>query len=145
MKERITMIAKFNTLPRGHALAASLFAGLAFITLTGPRNAGIAAEPGNNPARKATSTGTPGWSLQEKLNLAEAGNQWAIYDLWDAYYRGNHGVQPNPAEADKWLARLLPGLWVVRFEPIDDFTPANPGEFLGRIHQYSSSRSGQTN
>lgn len=87
----------------------------------------------------------PGWSLQEKLNLAEAGNQWAIYDLWDAYYRGNHGIEPNPTEADKFLTQLVRDLWVVRFEPVDDFAPANPGEFLGRIHQYSSCRSGQTN
>src|SRR5208282_6081032 len=85
------------------------------------------------------------WSLQQKLKMAEAGNQWAAYDLWDAYYRGNHGIQPNPAKADKWLGQLVQDVWVVRFEPVDDFAPTNPGEFLGRIHQYSSSRSGQTN
>lgn len=35
------------------------------------------------------------------------------------------------------------GVWAVRFEPVDDFSPKTPGEFLGRIHQYSTSRSGQ--
>ena len=141
MKERINMIAKFQYTNRGRALAVGLFAGLALIALTGPQEGGVAAESKANPK----STGTPGWSLQEKLNLAEAGNQWAVYDLWDAYYRGNHGVQPDPGEADKWLAKLVADLWVVRFEPIADFMPTNPGEFLGRIHQYSSCRSGQTN
>jgi beta-lactamase regulating signal transducer with metallopeptidase domain len=143
MKERISMIAKFPDKHRGRALAICLFAGLALIALTGPQDGGIAAESKTN--RKASGAGTPGWSLQEKLDLAEAGNQWAAYDLWDAYYRGNHGVQPDPDKADKWLGKLVHDLWVVRFEPIDDFAPTNPAEFLGRIHQYSSSRSGQTN
>jgi beta-lactamase regulating signal transducer with metallopeptidase domain len=143
MKERISMIAKFHNTHRERALAVGLFAGLALIALTGPRDGSIAAESKAN--QKPSGTGTPGWSLQEKLNLAEAGNQWAAYDLWDAYYRGNHGVQPDPAAADKWLGKLVCDLWVVRFEPIGDFTPTNPGEFLGRIHQYSSCRSGQTN
>lgn len=143
MKERISMIAKFQSTNRGRALAVALFAGLALIAATGPQDGSIAAESKAN--QKSSGTGTPGWSLQEKLNLAEAGNQWAAYDLWDAYYRGNHGVQPDPGEADKWLAKLVADLWVVRFEPIHDFMPINPGEFLGRIHQYSSCRSGQTN
>jgi hypothetical protein len=34
---------------------------------------------------------------------------------------------------------------VVRFEPTDDFAPANPGEFLGKIDQHASSHSGQHN
>jgi len=143
MKERISMIAKFHNTHRGRALAVGLFAGLALIALTGPRDGSIAAESKAN--QKPSATGTPGWSLQEKLNLAQAGNQWAAYDLWDAYYRGDHGIQPDPAEAEKWLEKLVRDLWVVRFEPIGDFTPTNPGEFLGRIHQYSSCRSGHTN
>jgi beta-lactamase regulating signal transducer with metallopeptidase domain len=157
MKERIRMIAKFQYSHRGRMLALALFVGLALVALTGPQSGGIGAEPGSNPAQpaggpsqkqdaqKGPETGTPGWSLQEKLDLAQAGNQWAVYDLWDAYYRGNHGVQPDPDKADKWLKELVRDLWVVRFEPVNDFEPTNPGEFLGRIHQYSSSRSGQTN
>jgi len=143
MKERIRMIAKFDSTPRGRVLAVSLFAGLALIALTGPQSDSVAADP--TAKQKGSGAGKPGWSLQEKQNLAEAGNQWAAYDLWDAYYRGNHGIQPDPAEADKWLGKLISDLWVVRFEPIDDFMPSSPGEFLGRIHQYSSCRSGQTN
>ena len=29
------------------------------------------------------------------------------------------------------------GVWAVRFEPVGDFAPRTPGEFLGRIHIYS--------
>jgi hypothetical protein len=79
------------------------------------------------------------------VRLVQAGNEWAVYDLWHAYHRGNHGVQADPAQADKWLGMLVRNLWVVRFEPIDDFAPKDPGEFLGRINQHSPCRSGQTN
>jgi RNA polymerase sigma-70 factor (ECF subfamily) len=85
------------------------------------------------------------WNLQEKLKMAEAGNQWAAYDLWDAYYRGNHGVPPDPAQANKWLGKLVQNVWVVRFEPVNDFAPTNPGEFLDHINQNASSYSGRTN
>jgi Antirepressor regulating drug resistance, predicted signal transduction N-terminal membrane component len=153
MKERITMIAKFHKTERGLALALCLLAGLGVVTLTDAQSgrngsSGDARSGASQPLQLTQNnkgTGTPGWSLQEKLNLAETGNQWAIYDLWDAYYRGKHGIQPDPAQADKWLGQLVQNLWVVRFEPVGDFAPGNPGEFLGRINQYSSSRSGRTN
>jgi beta-lactamase regulating signal transducer with metallopeptidase domain len=153
MKERITMIAKFHKTERGLALAICLLAGLGLVTLTdaqsGRNGANAEARSGASQplqlAQNSKENGTPDWSLQEKLNLAESGNQWAIYDVWDAYYRGRHGIQPDPAQADKWLAALVQNLWVVRFEPVGDFAPSNPGEFLGRINQYSPSRSGRTN
>jgi len=85
------------------------------------------------------------WDLQQKLKMAEAGNKWAVYDLWDAYHRGNHGIQPDPAQAHKWLGELVQDVWVVRFEPVGDFAPTNPGEFLGRIDQHASPHSGRTN
>jgi len=147
MKERISMIAKFHKTDRGLALAVSLFAGLALVTLTDAQNVGNPAT--SNPAARATNAETAAagntWDLQQKLKMADAGNQWAVYDLWDAYSRGNHGIQPDLAKADKWLGKLVQDVWVVRFEPVDDFAPTDPGEFLARIHQYSSSRSGQTN
>jgi beta-lactamase regulating signal transducer with metallopeptidase domain len=153
MKERITMIAKFHKTERGLAPAICLLAGLGVVTLTdaqsGGNGGGADARRGAGQplqlAQNNQATGTPGWSLQEKLNLAESGNQWAVYDLWDAYYRGKHGIKPDPAQADKWLVELVQNLWVVRFEPVGDFAPSNPGEFLGRINQYASSRSGRTN
>jgi hypothetical protein len=84
-------------------------------------------------------------SLQQKVKLAEAGNKWATYDLWDAYAHGKHGVQVDAAQARKWLADLVQDVWVVRFEPVGDFAPSNPGEFLSRINQSSTCRSGKTN
>jgi RNA polymerase sigma factor (sigma-70 family) len=85
------------------------------------------------------------WNLQHKLKLAEAGNQQAAFALWDAYYRGNHGVQPDPVEANKWLGKFVQGLWVVRFEPANGFEPANATELLGRIQQHAFLQSGLTN
>jgi beta-lactamase regulating signal transducer with metallopeptidase domain len=145
MKERITMIAKFHKTERGLALAVCLLAGLGVVTLTDAQTGRNGASQPLQLAENNKGTGTPGWSLQEKLNLAESGNQWAVYDLWDAYYRGEHGIQPDPTQADKWLGELVQNLWVVRFETVGDFAPSNPGEFLGRINQYSPSRSGRTN
>jgi len=141
MKERVTMIARFDSTKRGLALAVSIFAGLALVTLTDAQTGG---QPQKQPAQKGSTGGTPGWSLQEKLDLAQGGNSWAAYDLWDAYYRGNHGIQPDPTQADKWLAEVIKDLWVVKFEPTGDFVPTNPGEFLGRINEHSQCRSGQT-
>ena len=145
LKERIVMIAKFGRTNRGLALAVALIAALTLVTLTDAQNR--ANTPGRAPmqlAQQSTQTGAPGWSLQEKLDLANAGNQWAMYDLWDAYYRGKHGIKPDPAQADKWLGQLVQDLWVVRFEPVGDFTPANAGEFLARINKNSQCRSGRT-
>jgi beta-lactamase regulating signal transducer with metallopeptidase domain len=144
MKERITMIARFDKTNRGVALAVSLFAGLALVTLTDAQKSGNAAgsEP---PAGAATSEAGKRWDLEQKLRLAEAGNKWAVYDLWDVYARGKHGVQPDAAQANKWLGQLVQDVWVVRFEPVDNFAPTGPAEFLARINQHSPSRSGQTN
>ena len=66
------------------------------------------------------------WSVDQKTKMAESGNQWAAYELWEAYYRGKHAVQPDPLKADKWLGELVKNLWVVRFEPTGDFAPATP-------------------
>jgi hypothetical protein len=113
-------------------LAISYLAGLMVGALIVTQNRAVAAT-GNQ------------WNLQEKVQAAEAGNQWAAYDLWDAYHRGKHGVKAESAQADKWLGKVVNGVSVVRFEPVGNFAPANPGEFLGRIHQYCTSRSGETN
>jgi hypothetical protein len=140
MKERISMIAKFRRTSGVPALAGVLFIGLGLATLTDAQTQVAQQAAKAHPAEAGNK-----WDLQQKLKMAEAGNKWAAYELWEAYYRGNHGVLPDPAQADKWLGGLVEDAWVVRFEPIDDFAPTTPGEFLARIHQYSSSRSGQTN
>ncbi len=80
----------------------------------------------------------------DQLKMAQAGNKWAAYGLWDSYYRGKHGVKPDAAKADKWLQEFVQNVWVVRFEPTNDFTPASPQEFLERINHYAQSYSGKT-
>ncbi|HEV2435900.1 MAG TPA: hypothetical protein VG077_07870 [Verrucomicrobiae bacterium] len=44
-------------------------------------------------------------------------------------------TQPQPAKMDKPDASK--GVWAVRFEPVGDFSPRTPGEFLARIPIYS--------
>ncbi len=96
---------------------------------------------------KKTETAEAGkkWDEQQQVKMAEAGNQWAAYGLWDSYYRGKNGIKPDPAKADKWLREFLQNVWVVRFEPVDDFKPATASEFLARLHQYAHTGSGKTN
>ncbi len=89
------------------------------------------------------SSQEPLWSLAQKLKMAEAGDQFVPYELWDAYYRGKHGIQPDPVQADKWLKQFVQALWVVRFEPVEGFAPTGPGEFLARINQHFPPRSGK--
>ena len=81
---------------------------------------------------------------QQYLEKAKGGDQWAVFWLWDSYYRGNNGIKPDPAKADKWLHEFVQKVWVVRFEPVDDFTPASPQEFLERVNQYGHTSSGRT-
>lgn len=129
LKERIRMITQFHKSNRGLAVAALLFIGLGLITLTD-------AQSGDTTAASTYE--------QQQQKMADGGNKWAAYRLWDAYYRGTHGVKPDAAKADKWLREFVQNVWVVRFEPVDDFKPANPREFLGRIEQYAHSYSGET-
>ncbi len=135
MKERIKMIAKFHETERGLVLALALLAGLALVTLTDAQTP--------SPSASGASNDKEHWDLQQTAKLAEAGDDWAAYDLWDSYQRGKHGLTPDPAQAQKWAERLVQTLWVVRFEPVGDFAPTNPQEFLGRIHQYSRATSGR--
>lgn len=95
---------------------------------------------------KAAKTAQAGNQSEEqrKVTKAEGGDKWAAFWLWDSYHRGKNGIKPDPAKADKWLREFLQDVWVVRFEPVDDFTPANPHEFLERVNQYAHSSSGQT-
>jgi urease accessory protein UreH len=48
---------------------------------------------------------------------------------------------PQSAKSDEPDAAK--GVWAVRFEPVGDFAPRTPGEFLAQIHKYSTSRSGR--
>ena len=55
----------------------------------------------------------------------------AVVTLTDA----QNQTQPQPSKIGEPDASK--GVWVVRFEPIGDFSPKTPGEFLSRIHIYS--------
>jgi hypothetical protein len=145
------MIAQFNRTNRGLVLAAWLCATFALVTLTNAQDSGAAParerKPTDNRGRQmqlAQNSGGNQWNLQQKMTAAQGGDKWAVYDLWSAYYRGEHGVKRDAMQADKWLHELVQNVWIVRFEPVGDFSPTTPQEFLGRIHQYSSSRSGPT-
>jgi hypothetical protein len=81
--------------------------------------------------------------LQQQLNDAKAGRYWAKYNLWDAYSRGKHGVEKNPAEAEKWLTELVRGAYLAKFEPTDDFNPKTPKEMLNNFSQYCRLFSGK--
>ena len=71
--------------------------------------------------------------VRQQTKEAEAGNHWAEFKLWDAYYNGTQGVDKNPAKADKWLDRFVKDVYVVRFEPANGFNPQNPGDYLKDI------------
>ena len=81
-------------------------------------------------------------SEEQKVKQAEGGDKWAVFWLWDSYYRGNNGIKPDSAKADKWLHEFVQKVWVVRFEPVGDFAPASPQEFLKRVNQYAHTSSG---
>ena len=81
--------------------------------------------------------------VQQQLNLANDGNFWAKYNIWDAYYRGKHGVAKNPAEADKWLPQLLNDVYLAKFEPVGGFNPRTPKEALDKFNEVCRLHSGK--
>ncbi len=110
---------------------------------------GVALEPVAytfKTSSKATEPAEAGGESEEQqhLKMAKGGDKWAAYWLWDSYYRGHNGIKPDPAKADKWLRDFVKNVWEVKFEPVDDFTPATPEEFLGRVNHYAHSSSGET-
>ena len=46
-------------------------------------------------------------------------------------------VQTNPQRVKVGEPDAAKGVWVVRFEPVGDFSPKTPGEFLAKIPIYS--------
>jgi hypothetical protein len=75
--------------------------------------------------------------ISEQAKSAEAGNRWAQFSLWDAYYNGTHDVDRSQAKADKWLNQFVKGVYVVRFEPADGFHPQNPMDYLNDIKKHT--------
>jgi serine/threonine protein kinase len=93
----------------------------------------IGGENGIKQERDQAQTGEQ--YLQQQLELANAGNYWAKFDLWAAFSNGTHEVAKNPAEADKWLAELVKGVYLAKFEPVNGFNPQTPGEMLDQFSQ----------
>jgi hypothetical protein len=81
--------------------------------------------------------------VQQQLNLANEGNFWAKYNLWDSYYRGKHGLAKNPAEADKWLPQLVLDVYLAKFEPVGGFNPRTPKETLDKFNAHCRLHSGK--
>jgi beta-lactamase regulating signal transducer with metallopeptidase domain len=141
MKERILMIARFHKSNRGFAMAASLVIGLGLLTLTDAQ-LGCKSPTARTGDKSPPAVNNP--EEEQQLKMAQAGNKWAAYWLWDSYYRGKNGIKADPARAEKWLREFVRDVWVVKFEPVNGFAPASPEEFLARIHQYADNYSDQT-
>lgn len=73
--------------------------------------------------------------VQKQIKLAQAGNYWAKFKLWEGYAQGTHDVATNAAEANKWLAELTKGAYLAKFEPINDFNPGTPAAMLDAFSQ----------
>jgi hypothetical protein len=56
---------------------------------------------------------------------------WALGTL------ANAQNQSQPATAKPGEPDAAKGVWAVRFEPVGDFSPRTPGDYLKRIHVYS--------
>lgn len=91
---------------------------------SGPASAQAPAEKGQEYVREQTAA-------------ARQGDFWAMYNLWEAYQKGGHGVIPDAQEGRQWLVEMTKNAWVATFEPINAFNPADPGQFLQGITRYS--------
>jgi hypothetical protein len=93
-----------------------------------------------NPEEREQARGGKPY-VQQQLVLAEAGNYWAKFNLWEAYAKGKHEVDKNPAEADKWLSELVEGTYLAKFEPVNGFAPKTPKEMLHKFNESCQLRS----
>jgi hypothetical protein len=86
--------------------------------------------------------------LAEQIQLANAGNYWAKFQLWqgfsqgevpvfdlDGHRIGKNEVTKDSAAADKWLSELVKGAYLATFEPVNGFNPRTPGEMLDRFSE----------
>lgn len=71
--------------------------------------------------------------VQQQLKLAQAGNYWAKFNLWDGYAHGKHDLATNSAEAGKWLTELVKGAYLAKFKPVGGFNPRTPSEMLDQF------------
>jgi Tfp pilus assembly protein PilF/predicted Ser/Thr protein kinase len=81
--------------------------------------------------------------VQQQLKLAQGGNYWSKFNLWDAFAQGTHEVATNSTEAGKWLAELAQGAYLAKFGPVNGFNPQTPKEMLQEFNGHCQLRSGQ--
>jgi hypothetical protein len=79
--------------------------------------------------------------IKKHAALAEKGNYWAKYELWQAYSKGKYGVTKNQNKADELISDLTKDVYLVRFEPTGDFNPRNAKKLLKNFNDHSSLRS----
>jgi len=113
------------------------FASLYFGTKAEELEESMAAWITNASTSTATGslTSAPSNYISQQTQAAEAGNRWAQFNLWDAYHNGTHEVDKNQANADKWLAELIKGAYLAKFEPVNGFNPATPQAMLDQFSQ----------
>ncbi|HPG39666.1 MAG TPA: hypothetical protein PLP19_12950 [bacterium] len=80
-------------------------------------------------------------AFKEQQVLAEQGNYWAKYELWQAYSKGKYQVTKDQNKADELLADLVQDVYLVSFEPAGDFNPQTPEELLENFNDASPLRS----
>jgi RNA polymerase sigma-70 factor (ECF subfamily) len=117
------MITEFQK-PRRYFAMLLLFTSLAVLML-------VDAQEAQPPSDQ--------WDSQKQVEMAEAGDKWAAYGLWDAYANGKYGVERDPAKADKWIHEFArdQDIWVVRFKTVGNFRPATTSQFYATIEAYT--------
>jgi hypothetical protein len=83
--------------------------------------------------------------VSQQTKDAKAGNHWAEFKLWDAYYNGTHEVDENPVKADQWLGKFVKDVYVVRFESANGFNPKNAMDYLNDIRKHTPQVSSEKN
>jgi hypothetical protein len=76
--------------------------------------------------------------IKNQIALAEEGNYWAKYELWQGYSKGKYGVTKNQSKADELIADLTKDVYCVSFKPIGDFNPTKAKELLKNFNDNSS-------
>lgn len=79
--------------------------------------------------------------IKKQIALAEEGNYWAKYELWQAYSKGKYGIEKDIQKANELIIDLTKDIYLAKFEPIGDFNPKTPKEFLKNFNDNSLLRS----
>jgi hypothetical protein len=64
-------------------------------------------------------------------------NYWEKFKKYDSYLRGKNDYKLTDNEANKLVDFLILKVFVVYFEPINNFKPKNPKEFMDKFFEIS--------